>query len=287
MIQQFENQLISSFALWLDHTILQKGLAYTNHSSFFYNTNQVYSNYKVHAAPFKQFVYDTSVTGATVITGIYLSGSFKNPGQNGFSGINYQEGYAYFSSNITTTGSISGTYAIKDFNIKLTSEPDEVILFETKYQIRPKFNQAYSGLSPDTETYPIIYVKNNGGQNEPFAFGGVDDTITNIRCFIMSDSQYKLDAVNSILKDQRQSVFGILNSGEMPFNSFGGFYSGNFNYLSKVAGKGGSNLAYISRVDVSKININTLALTDLKRINSNIYAGIVDFEISTIREPRI
>ena len=287
MLPQQENNLLSSFALWLDHTLLQKGQAYTNVSSYFYNTNQVFTNYKVYAAPFKQFVYDTSVSGATVITGLYLSGNFITPGQGGFSGINYQDGYAYFSSNIITTGSISGTYAIKDFNIKMTSQSDEIILFETKYQIRPKFNQGYSGLSPEIETYPVIYIKNDGGQNNPFAFGGIADTRTRVRCFVISDSEFKLDAVKSILKDQKDGYIGLLTTGEMPFNSFGGLYNGNYNYISKVASKQGSNLIFIDRVDVSKININTLALTDLKKIGTHIFAGIIDFELSVVREPRI
>lgn len=282
MTPQYENNVISSFSLWLDHTILSRGLAYTNNTGYFYNTKQIYNNYYCHSTPFKQFVYDSSIPGASIITGLYLSGNYITKGQNGFQGINHQEGLAYFTNNIINSGKISGVYSIKDFNIKLTSQPDEVILFETKYQLRPKYNQTYSGLPPDVETYPVIYIKNDGGRADPFAFGGQVLSKTNVRCFVISDSQYKLDAVVSILKDRKDDVFYLFKQHEMPFDGYGTL-TGEFNYNNIVTNK--NDIVFIDSVECSKFNLNSLALSDLKRINSDVYAGIIDFELSKMREP--
>ena len=67
MKAQFDNTVMSSFYLWFDHTLLTKGEAFTNFSSFFYEADDMYQGYNAYGAPFKQLVSDTSVTGATVL----------------------------------------------------------------------------------------------------------------------------------------------------------------------------------------------------------------------------
>ena len=39
MKAQFENKVMSSFMLWVDHTLLERGEAYTNHGSNFYEVD--------------------------------------------------------------------------------------------------------------------------------------------------------------------------------------------------------------------------------------------------------
>ena len=61
MESQYDNVVMSSFLLWLDHTLLSKGKAFTNTSSFFYDVNSLYNGYNTYGSPFRQFVADESI----------------------------------------------------------------------------------------------------------------------------------------------------------------------------------------------------------------------------------
>ena len=80
----------------------------------------------------------------------------------------------------------------------MTNKAEQELLFETKFKIRPKTTQVETGLHPNQSTYPAIYVKNMGGENRPWAFGGMDNTVINTRCIVLSDSAFKLDAPQEI-----------------------------------------------------------------------------------------
>jgi len=61
---QFENKVMSSLLLFVDHEVTQQGDAYTNHQSNFFKIDSLFSDYYVYATPFKQLVSDGGITGA-------------------------------------------------------------------------------------------------------------------------------------------------------------------------------------------------------------------------------
>jgi|TARA_B100001964_G_C14145528_1_gene559519 hypothetical protein len=300
---QFENSLMSSFLLYVDNKVLKKGSAYTNHSGYFYPVTNSFRDYDVVASPFKQFVYDTSVTGATVMSGIYYDTStptsttfdgrahnqykFIKVGTSGFQSISHHEGSVYFDTgNFITNGSyrVSGEYSVKDFNTYITQENEEDLLFETKYYLKPKTNQTMTGLAPDAEPYPAIFLKSIGSVNEPFAFGGLDNTIVTARAVILSDSAYKLDAVCSILRDTARDYVPLMTSEELPFMAHGALTGLEYNYDTLKTNKVTNNSGiYISRVNVSK---NVAKQSDMKNVNTNVFTAFVDFEFEHPRYPR-
>jgi len=288
MIPQFDNILMTSALLWMDNKILTKGQAFTNHSSFFYPVSNMYYGYNTYGAPFKQMVVDCSISGANIITGVYIDNIFTKVGNGYLSGINAQEGQLYFSQSIPNASQIiSGNYAVKDFNIFLTSKTEENLLFETAYQINPKTYQNPTGLPVGAETYPVIYLKYEGGKNKPLAFGGLDQTIGNIRAIILADSVYNLDAVTSILRDTYQELVPLIYPQEMPFNSLGSVNTpdGCFNYSEYTENKINTNdYAYINEVNVTKTDTRLLNATN--SLNRNVYSAFVDFEIIKNRYPR-
>ena len=75
MKTQYENRVMSSFLLWFDHTLLDKGEAFTNHNSKYYPVTGSFAGYTTFGAPFKQFVTDSSITDATIASGAYVSGT--------------------------------------------------------------------------------------------------------------------------------------------------------------------------------------------------------------------
>lgn len=286
MVPAFDNQLASSLFLWLDHEILDRGQAFFNHGSYFYPVSNRFQGYYTYACPFKPLVADFSITGANVMTGVYVNGNLIGIGQSGLVDINYTEGQLYFNHPIT--GQVSGNYSVKEVNVQLTDQPEEQLLFETKYFLRPKTQQSITGLPPISETFPVLFLKNDGGQNKPLAFGGMDNTQVSFRGLILMDSQFNSDAINSILRDTNNRNLPLINANEMPFNSLGGFKNSiPYNYTGLTSQKALNNqYALITHAFVSKFQVRNSLLTEIKDLNANIYFSIVDLDIEMARYPR-
>ncbi len=225
-------RILSSFALYLDHVITEKGLAYTNHSGLFYRMSQ--NNYQglyAYACPFKYLGNDTSISGMNVISGVYVNGTLTQAGTGGIlHSINHNEGTAYFSSAVSSSSIVSGNYAIKDFGIKIVDQPEHKLLLETKYVSNSKYNQTLSGLNSDISTAPIIFLKYKQSENKPFAFGGIDDNAIKIRAIIVADNEFQKIGACNIIKNLNWSGFYLVNA--TPFN-FRGSYTGTpYNYTN-------------------------------------------------------
>ena len=293
---QFDNRVMSSFLLWFDHTLLKEGEAFTNTSSWFYPVENLHTNLYTYGAPFKQFVSDESITGAgaaqvdslvQIPTGIYLDGALIGTGTNDFSGINYEQGQVYFGSQITSPETrVSGNFAIKDFNVYLTNEPEEKLLFETKFNLRPKSAETQTGLASNSITYPAIFLRYNGSHTEPLAFGGYDMTTINLRAVVLADNQFTLDAVCSIFRDKARQHFTLFGTGDMPYNTLGDFKSGTpYSYTGTMINKSENNFIFIENVGVSKfsrdVNIK------VNNLNPDVFNGVIDFEVTKPRYPRL
>ena len=291
MKAQFDNQVVSSFMLWFDHTLLKEGEAYTNTTGLFYDVADEINGYFTYALPYKQIVSDKAITGAKIPcaegpTGIYINGNHILTGTSGWAAINYFEGQVYFSGQAPVTGDISGRFAVKDFNIYLTNEPEERLLLETKHNLRPKVTEDRTGIAIDSITYPAIFLRYNGAHNEPFAFGGTDQTMIDIRAIVLGDNQFHTDAVCSIFRDKARTFMCLFGENEMPYNTLGGFKNSNqFNYTGTINNKIlASSGVYIDNVWVSRFDRNIP--TDMKNMNSEIYPAFIDFELSMVRVPR-
>jgi hypothetical protein len=276
MIPRYENLLTSSFLLWIDHNILQKGSGFVNTNSQFYPTKNTLNGVYTYAAPFNQFIADSSISGVNVITGIYVGSTFTGKGQGLLVDINYERGHIYLNSQ--TSQIISGYYAIKDFNISLANVPERKLLFETQFNLRPKVGQTMTGAQLDGLSYPCILVKNAGGSNQPFAFGGLDETYTNMSLFIYADSEFLIDSVISLTKDLYHSYVPFLTQNQMPFNISGGFKNNNYNYDSLVLNKiANSSGIFVKNIDINKFN--NIDRSQSLNLNPDCFFATVDFEL--------
>jgi hypothetical protein len=282
MKAQFENVLMSSMVLWFDHTLIKKGEAFSNYNSEFYPITNIYNGYYTYGAPFKNLIRDESITGVNIISGVYLNNNFITTGQSGLVAINADQGQLYFNSGLNNP-TISGNYAVKDYGIYLTNENEEKILFETKFNLNPKTTENPTGLPINAQTYPAIYLKNNGGNNTPLAFGGLDSSNINVRAIVISDSIFSMDAVSSIFKDTARTYIPIIQPSEMPFNSLNGLKS-RYNYDLLTTGRAGTvNSVYIKNVYISK---NVANRTQYQDLNPDAISAFVDFELEVYRYPR-
>jgi len=278
--------LMSSFYLWLDHEILQRGSAFSVYSGSMYpGADYNYSNQITFSSPYRQWVSDSSIAGAVIPSGVYVNGVFKPRGTSGLA-LNFNKGEAIFTGGIAATStSVTAQYSVKDFNIYYTDEKMENLLFENRNYLKPKFNRITGGLSTDDQPYPCIYLKNTFYENKPFTFGGQDQSKTTIRCVILSDSMFLLDGAISIMVDSARKVFPIIPTSGIPYNYYGDFksgttynYTGLASYCQQVFPE---NTVYIDRVTVSRLDeIRN------KHINLKTVAALVDFELWQGRYPR-
>ena len=216
------------------------------------------------------------------MSGIYIDGAFTTTGNSDFVDIDYSNGHVYFSSD-QAGKTLSGNYAVKDFNIYLTNKTDQELLFETKVEIKPKTATNPNGLETDMITYPAIFLKNLGGRNEPWAFGGFDDTITNVRAIVLADSQFNLDAACSILKDKVRTRIQLIEQNDYPFNALGGYKSSVYNYTGLAAAS--TSHVWVNDVYVSQFNVDYIS--EIKNANPDVYSAIVDLDLrGENRQPR-
>lgn len=272
MQPQFDNRVISSFLLMLDHEIQKRGQAYANQSSLFYPVRNPVSNSYAYAAPFKQLSNDTSVTGATIMSGIYLNNHFVIVGQSGLQAINHYKGTVYFNSALPTNTVISGSYATKEFNVELVDQPEWKLLFETQYISSNMFNQALSGLPLDTKTTPSIFIRTKVQGNKPFSLGGMDDKTLHIRAIVVVDNEFQRLGVCDILKNLNYRPLPIVNS--TPFDSLGNMTGVNYNY---------EQLSFDSSVQPWILGVKVIDIPQEKNFqNINRNMAMVDFDISAI-----
>ncbi len=284
---QHSNTVVSNFLLYLDNKILIKGGGFNNVSSYFYDTDNIENGYYTYASPYGPFISDSSIVGANIISGVYLDNTFITTGQSGLFNINYDKGRLYFTGEITNASTrISGNYSIKDFNVKLTTQPEEQILFETKHNLKPKIYQKVTGVYSNESLFPVVYLKTNGQKNKPLAFGGEDMTTQGMRAVILADSQYNLDAISSIMGDIIRTYVPLLTGSEYPFNAYGGYKTGYYNYTGLTQGKVAINQsAFIA--DAFVLDYSRFVRADALILNPDVHFGMVDFQLEKNRFPRL
>lgn len=275
---------MDSFVKYLDNHILTKGQAFNNTSGFFYPIPMVYNGLYTYSSPFAQLVSDYSVTGAQMLSGVYVNGVFTVPGQNNLIDINVQRGQTYWST--PQTGTISANFAVKDFNIVLPAVPHIQMLFDTKLELRPKVCQYLTGLLNNELTFPAIFVRQYGMKETPYCIGGQAKTTTSIGCYIFANSQYLLDAVCSMILDLQYQFFPLLTADVLPFNSLGGYKNGIlYNYTGLTQG-------YVS--SGQSVLIEKVVITDFSRriysqihnLTPNCYFSIAELEVFKDRVPQ-
>jgi hypothetical protein len=275
MILQQDNKILSSLLMFVDHTVLKEGAAFTNYSGRLYPiSGGRFSGMNSYTTPYKQLVSDISIPNAQIMSGVYVNGTYIKPGQSGLGFINISEGQAFTTG---TYSNVSGYYAVKDINVYLTSRPEEELLFETKLQMRPKIPQTLTGLPQNTETYPCVYLRIERGENTPLCLGNVDNNEMEIRALVLTDSLSLTDAVCNILKNTARRRFKTLEPSGLPFNAYGGYTGVNFNYDALTSG-------VVEESIIWRVRHSNLAKTqELNKLNPAVFPAMVDFTVWSIR----
>lgn len=279
MKPQYQHNVTTSFALWLDHYLVDKGQAYTNKTGrFYYYQDARLPNYKAFGSAYHQFVYDSSISGAVVPSGVYINSVFT-PRSSSLK-IDYLNGRILTTgTGIPTGASVTGSFAVKDFNVYLTNENEDDLLIEHNNSSNKKF--PWTGttyLPPYDQTLPAIYIMPDSFQNTPFSFGGEDETRSTMRSIVFSDDPYSLDGVLSIFADSKNRVFKQKDFGSYPINEFGDIKNPPFSFDDYYKNPDASVELFIDDVTVSKFKDS--------RGSARSYIGFLDFEVINYRYPR-
>ena len=277
MKRSFIHDLHSSFTIWFDHTLLQKGEAFTNVSGSLYKmADPNISGFNIWGSPYKQWVYDSSVSGVNIPSGISSNAGVIN--RSGNSNIlDFERG------RFLTTGSLSSvscSYSVKDFNIYTTNKSDQELVFENRYLVNPSSPQVATGVREDKLIAPCIFIKIKKFSNKEFSYGGNDMTTVNLRAVIISDDEYKLNSVGNIFVDKKHTNFLLLDS--TPINRYGDIKNGYYNYNSTVISQQSSDkIAHIEEAVFTK-----LAQSAVSEKQPDMYIGFLDFNVDISRWPR-
>ena len=201
MIEQFQHKLTTSFFLWFDNFLLEKGEAYTNTTGefFYYEDSRLDDTYKAYGSPYKQWVTDSSITGATIPTGVFINESFS--GRDNGVVLDFDNGRALVSGSATGS-TITGEFAVKDFSVYLTNDTEDDLIVENKYAVNSRLPSGpLTYIPPYDDVVPAVFLSVADTQNEPFAFGGMQDTVVHAKAVVMAEDTYQLDGVLSIFMD--------------------------------------------------------------------------------------
>jgi len=283
----YQHKLLTSFYLWFDHFLLDKGSAYKNfQGTDFYNySDERIQNKTVFGSPYKQWVYDKSITDAITpsISGEGPTGNEEiAEGVSGM-GVDYENGRVLFDSSYSAASPISGGYSVKNFNTYVSNQNEESLIMEGKYKLNARYTRELTNVAPYDEVTPAVFLSTTTSTNEPFALGGEDNTISNITAVAFAENTYQLDGILSIFADASKEIFrGIPYTGS-PLDEYGGIkstYPTGYDY-NNVANNNSTDTFFIQNTTVSKISDKMD-----KFIPVPLYVGFIDFEINKYRFPR-
>ena len=281
MKQQYQHNVTTSFVSWLDNHLLQKGEAYQNKTGVlsYYSDTRLSSTFRAFGSLYKQWVFDSSITGAIVPSGVFVNGVFK--GRSDGLIIDYLNGRV-LSTGIPTGATVTGSFSVKDYNIYLTNENEEDLIVENNnLAVNEKFPWTGKYVQPYDQTVPAIYVITEGFHNTEFAFGGEDESRSYLKCVVFADSPYSLDGVLSIFSDTFHTSFKLQDFTGYPINEYGDVKSYPYLYDNYYSSPNGASEMFIDHVTVSKLK-DSRSRTQ----NPKSFVGFIDFEVIKYRYPR-
>jgi hypothetical protein len=282
MIEQFQHKATNSFMLWFDNYLLKKGQAYANKSGSFYqySDDRLDDRFKAFGSPYKQWVNDSSIAGATVPSGVYVGGTFQPRSSSLL--LDFTNGRALISG-VASTASVSGSFAVKDFSIYFTNDSEEDLIVDKKYAPNSRVSSgSESYILPYDNVVPAIFLSSQSINNEPFAFGGEDTTEIQMKAVVMAENSYQLDGALSIFADSFNEVFPSIPFSGNPTTEYGDVKNGSYSYDSLKNQYNNDPLFFVEGVVTSKLSDKAR-----KSLARDLFIGFIDFEIHQQRFPRL
>jgi hypothetical protein len=300
MKEQFDHLLQSSFYLWFDDILTRRAEAYSqpvdgqDFDVVVRGTDgaglDVPTNYDAYYCSDRQLVSN----GISEPSGVYINNVFVEQGDAVHNLlIDHNEGRVLVKGKDSggqdlIDKHISGHFKRKEVNVYITNETEEQLLLQNDFILsdvagEPTYLKQQAELGDRKYTLPAAFISLNSSSNEAWAMGGVDDTRTVIRVVLITDSNYSLDAVLSLFRDRQKTQFELIEFEDFPFGEFYHVKNFPYSYPEFIKSKKGPRFpAFIDRVIVSKLFDRSGT-----QIPQGLRIGFMDFEISSIRKPRM
>lgn len=256
-----ENLIFEGFKEWFDHTLLKEGRAFFNITSgTLYSGTDPKLNLPTYSAPYYQWVFDQSISGAYVPT----SGTWGTP-------------YIDYMNGRTISGAPTGVinYSVKDFNIYTSTNTDQQLIFEQKYYDRPKPNsRTASGIPPYQIVAPCIFLVPGQQSISEIQLGGnIIDKNFKFSAIIIADDEFKRYNVGSIFTDKKNSYFPYFET--TPINRIGGLKTGGYNYENQVS----TYNSHERFVYINDVKYTTIEHDLITRNHPNLYFAKLYFDL--------
>jgi hypothetical protein len=279
MIEQFQHKLTTSFFLWFDNFLLTKGEAYSNKTGqlYYYEDPRLDSRYLAYGSPYKQWVTDSSIAGATIPTGVSVVGAGTSGRDDGVV-FDFNNGRALFSGE-NTSMTVTGEFAVKDFSVYLTNDTEDDLIIENKYVVNSRLPSGpLTYIQPYDDVVPAIFLSVSQAENEPFALGGMQKTKTKAKAVILAEDTYQLDGVISIFMDSVDEVIAAIPMSGYPIDELGDLKDDGFNYTNTANSYNGETKFCVEKVRTSKLSDRTRNV-----LANELYVGFIDFDIDQYR----
>jgi hypothetical protein len=292
MKAQFDQNLLSSFYLWLENRLLKDDfkayLTQVDNSFRYVDFDDIPSDMVGYQGEYRQLVAEHNVD--VVNSGFFVNNQFVTGDSSANGGIytDYNNGRILFPTASGTGLSVTGTYTIKEVNTYISHDNDLDFLLHSDFiesgQDMPYFANSDSMVKEGAYFLPACFISLASSDNKEFSFGGEEDTQSRIRVMVLTKDSYVLDAVISKLRDcVREKITHI------PYEDFPYAYSYSvkdfpYTYDGVVQNQGEDPLcSYVNRVTASKVISESLR----EELNADFSIAFVDFDLSTYRFPRL
>lgn len=281
MKEQLTNKILSSFCLYFDNLLLTKGQAFKTRTGaplYYLKDSRLPSSLKTFSSERKQWVYDSSVPGAVIASGV--------SGASGFSAFSNAIIPDFTNGRIISTSLVSGgayscSYSHKDVNVYITDEREEQLIFDTAGLSIQTSKIANSGIAPYTYALPAAFCFINGSNPETLQLGDDENKHNKItiRVVTIMDSTFVHDAVHSISHSAKDKCFCLLPSDKTPLDEFGNIksqFSGQYNYQN-IVNENSDDWVYIEKVRTSKLSYGSH-----ETLQKDMKFGFVDFFVNYV-----
>ena len=278
MKEQFQHKVTTSFFLWFDNFLLEKGEAYSNKTGqlYYYSDPRLDSDYVAYGSPYKQWVTDSSITGATIPTGVHF-GTDTSGRSDGIT-FDFDNGRVLVEDSVTGS-TITGEFAVKDFSIYLTNDTEDDLIVENKYVVNSRLPSGpLTYIEPYDDVVPAVFISTSQSDNTPFAFGGMQDTKVQIKAVVIAEDTYQLDGVLSIFMDSIDETIVPVPMSGYPITELGDLKGDSYNYTGTTDNYTGGLDFYIDKVRTSKLSDRTR-----RELANELYIGFIDFDLQQHR----
>ncbi len=225
-----DEKILFSVSAWLDNLIVNYGEGFKQFQEKFYSNYDEQLGFNTFASTNKQWVYDSEK--AFVPSGAYVDGIFKYFDSTFFP--DFDNG-RIIQQSVQGSQSVSGQYSRKELNVYLYNDAEREIILDQNFSQRALNTLTKSGVSPYVLQLPAIFPIITTSKNNPLQLGDTENKNNhiNVRLLAFFDQSIYQNWIQSILRQQSNKCFRLLEPRQTPLNEYGNIkqsFQGSYKY---------------------------------------------------------